>query len=377
MFSHKQVDFSGGLNYLADAAKIKPDEYYFLSNARTRDGGVIPIKLPERITLGLPSLPILDIGVTDPGTGSPPPITTTTELPPTPPPYPTEPTSWPVVPPFTPTTLWPPPTKTMYDPPTYPPIVAPVLEACASQQVYEWKSRPWMPANIAGPIRAPSVITQGQNPNEILTAAILTWWESKLVADFIDWAENNGVFYDAYETYWEWDDSATGINAVILHDTGTYQLLNTPGWEMKLAYCETAGVGMFVRIRYYNVGNQCSDSVLSGILNEVTEFPPNPVVFAKEQGPVINPSIPPQTYHNVFLARFDQAFLDFGGAEAGQAYQLVARHYNYDPEIEACDLGTEFVFQATYAEIIAQIIGQAGQHNGSLSDPYLITRNVS
>ena len=78
MFSHKQVDFSGGLNYLADAAKIKPDEYYFLSNARTRDGGVIPIKLPERITLGLPSLPILDIGVTDPGTGSPPPITTTT-----------------------------------------------------------------------------------------------------------------------------------------------------------------------------------------------------------------------------------------------------------------------------------------------------------
>jgi hypothetical protein len=373
--THKQVDFSGGLNYLADPAKIKPDEYYFLSNARIRDGGIIPVKLPLKIVLGLPSPIVVDIGVTDPQTGAPPPPEVT-EVPPNPPPYPAEPTGWPPVPPFPVGSPWPPVTETMEDPPDYPPRVLPTLPSCDSQRTYDGTSRPWMPAGMTGPLKAPATITQTDNPNNILSPAVLTWWESKLVADFASWAVANGVQYDAYDTYWVWDTGTSGIDALALHGSGTYQPQPEPGWVMKIEYCEkVSGPGLFVSINYYNTSSQCNDSLLSGSVNNATEFPPDPVVFNKEQGPVLNPSIAPQTTHRVFLIRFDAAFLTHGVGEMGQAYTFTARHYTYNLETEACDLGTNWPFTKTYDDVVSLINTAPG--SGTLADPYRITHNVS
>lgn len=49
-----QLDFSGGIQSGGHPAKIPDNAYYFLQNARTREGGIEAIKKPKKITSGIP-----------------------------------------------------------------------------------------------------------------------------------------------------------------------------------------------------------------------------------------------------------------------------------------------------------------------------------
>lgn len=52
-----RADFSGGMNYsLGDSSKLESSEYVFLSNGRSRNGRIVPVKSPVRLELPVAGL---------------------------------------------------------------------------------------------------------------------------------------------------------------------------------------------------------------------------------------------------------------------------------------------------------------------------------